>query len=1400
MTDLPQSQHYDFDLLVSENDLTQSWISTNLRSGERCFLKVPSKSGVLDPITIREILSKSFACQRNIRSGRVHSALSRRLERGSTIIEYPYIDTSRWVTLTPKNFWPNFEHIFPQVCLIVDFIHLLGYIHCDLKMENFVADFEKEPVRLLMIDLDFLITENSPVKAKIIGTPKMIAPEVIANETFTAKSDNYSIGKSMAMFVAEAERLDSGQYLESHGLREKLDSLIGELTLGDSLKRPSFLLDALRHNNIISEERFNSLNRTLFSMQLLSNFRNELEYRIPPLAQLQKFLTERAKIFGVPDEFLTDLESAYRKDRRYVFGFIRPFIKKANLRRYEDCWHLRFGDRDLESAFSVLESTADSYRESVFTNAIETKLELQKAIKIAEEYKKSRQFLKAYLLNEAILKAISSNSQLAQTETTGRLFSELAKLAVTMNRKSEAINYLSEGISFYEDHPEQHLRLLIDIIYQYLSIDELDKAWQAINLGIQKADLIKNGRYNLEFLRYKAWILSARGNHEESLELLEDLEQQAKSRGDSHILLTTYNYMGSLFWRKSKFERAQRYFGKCLDIARREPVSRESISCFVNMAMICFELSEYKKAIRYSKLALQQMGKDTEVYGTSHIYNLMIVCYTRIGEYNKARHWNQRLLSAGLSDYTDSDFSRYYFNDGFMNVVSGDFVKAWQSLNKSMNILLTSEPSRYLGKVYSNLAELALYNGNAEDCARYLRDACQVFHKLGDTSSIIECELFGALNDIYNNHTETSKALVPILKKLIKAHSLYIAAVGLFHILVEGDPELSRSAIMASKSILPVIEGAETPLYKALQGLLNLHNQPESDISHRFSTIKSAFRILNEAGHYFHALLICRKIAALYIDQSKHKLAGKFLSQAWKHAERIKNQNMISTLDAQLKGITESGRTKTQSVEFLHDISEILRDISDYDKTLRRLIQFAVNETGAERGALLLKSDKNSELQVKSYINCDDESLKDIKDISRSVPQYAEKIGKPLIIDNALDDKRTRGLKSIIMHNIHSVICLPVYRDKDILGVLYLDHHTIPALFDEDDITIISSMANLISHILTTAIEYKSILYSRNQLLTDLTKMGGHQPFVTQNETMLKLLERFPEIANTNASILLLGESGTGKEILCEIIHSLSPRKNGPLVKLNCTTFPEGLIESELFGIGKDVATGVREKMGKLEAADGGTLFLDEVGDMPPLMQSKVLRVLEYQQFSRVGSNRTISTDVRFIYASNKDIYDLLQEDKFRNDLYFRISTITIEIPPLRERPDDIPLLCEHFIKIFSEGKKRPEFSPGVRNLLLKYNWPGNVRELKNLVERTCILHAGQTVEINDLPPNMIDYFKKSGKDLGVAEAAEKDALIKALAKSGGNKSKASNQVKMPYTTFLRKMKRYGITDEDYAI
>jgi two-component system NtrC family response regulator len=289
-------------------------------------------------------------------------------------------------------------------------------------------------------------------------------------------------------------------------------------------------------------------------------------------------------------------------------------------------------------------------------------------------------------------------------------------------------------------------------------------------------------------------------------------------------------------------------------------------------------------------------------------------------------------------------------------------------------------------------------------------------------------------------------------------------------------------------------------------------------------------------------------------------------------------------------------------------------------------------------------------------------------------------------------------------------------------------------------------------------------------------------------------------VAASDASVLITGESGTGKELLAKGIHYNSPRAAGPFVAVNCAAIPEHLIESELFGHVRGAFTGaVKDKEGKFELATSGTLFLDEIGDLRVDLQAKILRALQERQVDRVGGKHPVSVDARIIAATNKDIERAVKEGSFREDLYYRLSVITLHMPPLRERRDDIPMLVQHFLKKFNRGSD-VRIDPEALAMLTAYGWPGNVRELENSIERASVLKRGDTITPAELPDKLkkektsIENIILNLPDEGIAlEDLEKSLIIKALEKHKGNQTRAAEYLGITRPTLIYRMEKYGI-------
>jgi len=399
--------------------------------------------------------------------------------------------------------------------------------------------------------------------------------------------------------------------------------------------------------------------------------------------------------------------------------------------------------------------------------------------------------------------------------------------------------------------------------------------------------------------------------------------------------------------------------------------------------------------------------------------------------------------------------------------------------------------------------------------------------------------------------------------------------------------------------------------------------------------------------------------------------------------------------------------------------------------------------------------------------------------------------------------------QSLLAEGVQSLCCVPMMRPKGPLGVLLLGS-TRKDAFQPDDLQLLDQVAAQLALAIENhraASEIKALkvrLGEERKFLEAEPQLAGDFPEMVGNSGVLKLiLDQVATVAASEATVLILGETGTGKELVARAIHRLSRRHAGSFIKLNCAAIPTGLLESELFGHEKGAFTGaINQKVGRMELADGGTLFLDEIGEISLELQPKLLRVLQDQEFERLGSNHTIKVNVRLLAATNRNLAESIAERQFRSDLYYRLSVFPIVIPPLRERPEDIPLLVQHFVRKFARRMNRyiETIPTSAMKALQQWNWPGNVRELENLMERSVILSEGHFLQVP--LSELSNPASKTERTEHNLDEAERRHIIRVLRGACGvisGPKGAAQRLGLKRTTLQSKMQRLKITRRDYS-
>ncbi|MDX2043636.1 MAG: sigma 54-interacting transcriptional regulator [Acidobacteriota bacterium] len=463
-------------------------------------------------------------------------------------------------------------------------------------------------------------------------------------------------------------------------------------------------------------------------------------------------------------------------------------------------------------------------------------------------------------------------------------------------------------------------------------------------------------------------------------------------------------------------------------------------------------------------------------------------------------------------------------------------------------------------------------------------------------------------------------------------------------------------------------------------------------------------------------------------------------------------------------------------------ISQAINSIRSLDELQRQLLEMIFEVVPAERGAILLADRKTTLDDFASTFGWDrKDGAQTTVRISRAIINQVLSAGEAILSNNILESEAFGKNESLMVLQTRALLAVPIILMSRKLGVVYLSTSDATARFDEDHLQLVSAIAGIAAVALEN-VRQLEWLENENRRLTE--EINIERSMVGEGKRMRDVYQFIAKVAPTDSTVLIRGESGTGKELAANSIHQNSSRAGKPFVAINCAALTETLLESELFGHEKGAFTGaVAQKKGKFEVADGGTIFLDELGEMSLVLQAKLLRVLQEQQFERVGGTRPLKVDVRLIAATNRDLESAIKDGSFRQDLYYRLNVVSLKLPGLRERREDIPLLANYFATKYANKCKRQVrgIAPEARALLTAYDWPGNVRELENAIERAIVLGSTDLIRPEDLPEAVLETEAETpSAEISIANYHEtiketkKQLIVKAIAQSDGNITEAA--------------------------
>jgi transcriptional regulator with GAF, ATPase, and Fis domain len=490
----------------------------------------------------------------------------------------------------------------------------------------------------------------------------------------------------------------------------------------------------------------------------------------------------------------------------------------------------------------------------------------------------------------------------------------------------------------------------------------------------------------------------------------------------------------------------------------------------------------------------------------------------------------------------------------------------------------------------------------------------------------------------------------------------------------------------------------------------------------------------------------------------------------------LRKEDALYLQPRRAEGLPATPRT-VRDLNVLLDFSRTLNSVRGLAALQDKALEAVLAAVPADHAAILLAEDG---VDGFSSITGRDRRLGANQSIhaSQTILNQVLKENLAVLSSDVQSDDSYREAESLLERRVHSVLAVPLEVQGKVLGVMYLEASSAGSRFDSDLLQLVTTFGNITALAIENA-RHVERLDGENRRLHE--ELNIHHSMIGESKAMREVYEFVSRVAGRDSTVLISGESGTGKELVARAVHTNSPRVDKPFVAINCAAITETLLESELFGHERGAFTGaVAQKKGKLEVAEGGTVFLDEIGELALPMQAKLLRVLQEREFERVGGTRPIKLDVRLIAATNRDLKEASRTGAFRSDLYYRLNVVSLQMPALRERREDIPLLAAFFAARHGEKVKRrvAGISPEARACLMRYDWPGNVRELENAIERAVVLGSTEVILAEDLPDSILEETAASGQPVnalaeGIREA-KKVLIEKAIEQANGNYTEAA--------------------------
>ncbi|HEU4402459.1 MAG TPA: sigma 54-interacting transcriptional regulator, partial [Candidatus Polarisedimenticolia bacterium] len=896
-------------------------------------------------------------------------------------------------------------------------------------------------------------------------------------------------------------------------------------------------------------------------------------------------------------------------------------------------------------------------------------------------------------------------------------------------------------------------------------LEDLDGATELGKKALVSARAAGNRKEIASSLSYLGTMRARQGDHLKALDTFREATEILESLGDLQGLVTTLNNIAICHLGVGEAETARTLLDRLLQIAKENGLTYHYYRYLSNLGPAILETGDVPGAIRVIEQALAWSRDHTSTEQAGHQLSHLGPLYAHRGRFDRAVQLleEERSLLAEMGDRAGQIQSLDFLGTTRRDLGRPDL--ALEHHREGLDLARRLNARMQEGYLTASLAADRLASGEVGPAEDLANEALAIGRELTHPR-ITFCALCVIAQAAMRRHDR--KGVLIASRNLTRQDPRLLR----FKDRLQANLVLGRCALEVGK-----IADAER---EAQVGLQSAEKGGFRELQWRFQAflgeIFTARGLPDDAAHAYNA-------AHVLIGQVASEIEDPAVRDDYEKDQQKQEiaRQVAGTAPAPLRlgGVApEAGRdAPLKMLATMYEITQIINSILDLKELLSKVMDLAIDIVGAERGLVFLYRSETDEMEMVIARNMEHQTIEDATAYSRNIIRQAG-LGRPILTHDAVADSRFKEFRSVTMYQIRSLLCVPLKIRNRVIGTVYVDTRAPGTVFSEDDLRFLEAFANQAAIAIENARLYDQVRQENQYLKQAVQERYGYESLVGRSARMRSVFAMLSRVSASTLPVMIRGESGTGKELVARAIHHNSPRRDQKFFSENCAALTETLLESELFGHAKGAFTGAdAPRRGLFEMADGGTLFLDEIGDMSLGLQSKLLRVLQEGEIRPVGSETSRKVDVRVVSATNRDLEAMIKERKFREDLYFRLKVISVTLPALRERREDIPLLVDHFLGRVAQENKSPKLrlEPVLMSVLTRYDWPGNVRELENQVYKLALFAAGDTITLDDARHDVEFYSKLNvpgarGVDTGVT----REEIDRALGEAKGNRDEAA--------------------------